>query len=400
MNIIYKLKGKISTKKNWLFLLIAIIIGEFHDFILRIQDFFWIIKKFLGLVKFETRDGKKTYGDKLCIFALYQKGRIERNVFHQLEEITRQGFSLHVVSNLEIQPDDLSRLETLCVKITIRDNIARDFGAYKDGVLYELERMKKEHYVKSMLLMNDSIYFPTHDPSAIFKKMEMQEIDFWGLTENFEESFHIQSFFIVFNKEVICSLAFLNYWRSYAYNSTRVYAIQKGEVGLTKSMIAAGFRSLVAYPSEELYKHIIDAENKDLAQILSWLPSYLSDQIYASYGNSYRLIYGDFKFIEGATEPEMFREQFAKDKIRHDLINYFQFSSPAHVFFFYLNRIGYPCLKKDLCYRGMYSFTELFSNLTVTTDLEMNDIRNGFYRKGLLGNDTLKNQFLAMGGYI
>ena len=81
MNLIYKIKNNIPRKKSKLLYFVAILVGEANDFFIRVRDVFWIIKKSLGIVNLETIDGEKLYGDKICIFALYQKNNIEKKCF-------------------------------------------------------------------------------------------------------------------------------------------------------------------------------------------------------------------------------------------------------------------------------------------------------------------------------
>ena len=62
------------------------------------------------------------------------------------------------------------------------------------------------------------------------------------MTDNHEIAYHLQSYFIVFKKTVIYSKAFRNFWASVKAEPTKDDVIRKYEVGLTQTLISAGFK--------------------------------------------------------------------------------------------------------------------------------------------------------------
>jgi hypothetical protein len=399
MTPFHRLSKRLIDRGSFLVRMLSILVGELVDAKQRWKDISWYAIRGRKKLHLTHVNGDRSYGENICVFALYQKNGIEENVFFQLSEIVRQGYSLHVVSNLPVNDADLRRLKAMCVNITIRDNVGRDFGAYKDGVLFELDRFREGGEINSLLLMNDSIYFPLHDPTEIFESMSSQKVDFWGLTENFEISYHVQSFFIVFNKSVVESDRFYQYWSRYKYNSTRRYAIYKGEIGLSRMLIRAGFCSAVAYPAEDF---VNDLQGRDIdyyAEFLEYLPQLGSKKISSvteAAGQIYRGRHdGEFAIAQGLVGAT-----FLKSEIRKQLVELYQFSSPTHMFYFYLGGKNNPCLKKDICYRGLFDVAEVLAQLHPTTIIDMTEIKASLYRKGVMKNESLLTRLLFIGGYV
>lgn len=72
--------------------------------------------------------------------------------------------------------------------------------------------------------------------------MSGTDADFWGITDSHEFSPHLQSYFMVFKKSVVNSDAFRKFWAGFANYTHKGVLIQKGELGLSKTLLRAGFR--------------------------------------------------------------------------------------------------------------------------------------------------------------
>jgi rhamnosyltransferase len=133
----------------------------------------------------------------------------------------------------------------------MRGNNGFDFGAWKDGILKD--GWEKLFSYDSLTLMNDTCFGPLFDLENIYLEMEHKDIDFWGLTNNKNDRFgmpkshrpipeHIQSYFICFNKKVINSDFFKNFWENIKYERKLEKVIQKYETQFTKILTNAGFK--------------------------------------------------------------------------------------------------------------------------------------------------------------
>src|SRR5262245_5413245 len=73
---------------------------------------------------------------RVAVFAHFDaEGIVREFVHHYLREINRAGFALVVATNgPRLRAADLERLRPLSALIVRRDNVGRDFGAYRDGI--------------------------------------------------------------------------------------------------------------------------------------------------------------------------------------------------------------------------------------------------------------------------
>jgi lipopolysaccharide biosynthesis protein len=99
------------------------------------------------------------------------------------------------------------------------------------------------------LLTNDSIFGPLFDLAPLFEKMETQkEIDFWGLTDSYEGSWHLQSFFICLSRKVFRSDSFLNFFKQDFDSYPKQELVKNGEILLSTVLIKSGFKVYATSP--------------------------------------------------------------------------------------------------------------------------------------------------------
>ena len=67
---------------------------------------------------------------------------------------------------------------------------------------------------QEMIICNDSIYGPLTNMEDIFDYMDLKGYDFWGLTENYNSEYHLDSYFMVFNQDVVANPKFRQFWQS------------------------------------------------------------------------------------------------------------------------------------------------------------------------------------------
>lgn len=64
-----------------------------------------------------------------------------------------------------------------------------------------------------MIICNDSIYGPVGNIEDIFDYMDLNDYDFWGLTEKYNTTYHHDGYFMVFKNDVIVHPKFQQFWR-------------------------------------------------------------------------------------------------------------------------------------------------------------------------------------------
>lgn len=179
---------------------------------------------------------------RAIVFAHYDKEDIvDPYVFCYLRELKKICRTLIVVSTANLCKQDLDELKIIGCDVIVRDNIGYDFVSYKSGLEY-LNHNKFEEIV----ICNDSVYGPFFDIDKVFKKMDLQRCDFWGITSNDDISFHLQSYFLVFKKSVLNSSAFSDFWVTVDSLDSKNEIIRCYEVGLTQCLLKAGLMASVS----------------------------------------------------------------------------------------------------------------------------------------------------------
>ena len=107
--------------------------------------------------------------------------------------------------------------------------------------------------IEELILCNDSCYAPIHQFKPIFDKMQNEQIDFWGITENIEIARHIQSYFMVFRPQVFKAKVFENFLASVKPQKKVRDVIENYEIGLSQTLIKAQFKCKAYIPYPERY---------------------------------------------------------------------------------------------------------------------------------------------------
>lgn len=187
---------------------------------------------------------------RLCIFAYYDVlGVIDDYVIVLLKETAKIASKIIIVCNGFLRPDQNFDFIDIPYEVHYRKNIGYDAGAYKDALLYFMNKDELNKY-DELILMNDTFYGPFHPWNSIFDCMSRQKCDFWGLTEylnSIEESnvgilSHIQSYFLVFEQKILADTNFMCFWRDLSYPNSYKEAIKNFEVGISQYLIMLGYK--------------------------------------------------------------------------------------------------------------------------------------------------------------
>ena len=177
---------------------------------------------------------------RLCVFAHYDKdNQLDAYVVYYLQKLQEADCDIiFVTTSHHLADEDLAKLKPLCTQIIIRDNFGYDFYSYKIGfdAVDELSRYQQ------VIFTNDSIYGPLFDLTSTFKAMENRSVDMWGLIDSYEYAYHLQSFFLVFNKSGITQPAFKRFWQRARPLTNKTLVITKYEIGISRYFIRKGFR--------------------------------------------------------------------------------------------------------------------------------------------------------------
>lgn len=194
---------------------------------------------------------------RLLIYVHYNKSNsLAEYVEYQLKKITPLFERVVLVTNSQVSAKDKTRLSGLSTDYLQRENIGFDFAAWRDGL--NLVGWKELNKYSSVTLMNDTCFGPIYPMGVVYEKMERQNVDFWGITDhgiskdgmpgtNKSIPYHIQSYMMVYNKNVIKSEVFKNFWESVKDHKEVHKVIQQYETRLTGVLNKADFNSGVYF---------------------------------------------------------------------------------------------------------------------------------------------------------
>lgn len=122
------------------------------------------------------------------------------------------------------------------VELVERENEGYDFYSWKTGI----ESLDLGG-VDRLITCNDSYVGPVVPYGTIVGAMAGVGVDFWGITRTDRREPHIQSYFVAYRRWVLRSAAFARFWTSMVPVSDRLRVIKEYELGLSRSLRAAGF---------------------------------------------------------------------------------------------------------------------------------------------------------------
>jgi rhamnosyltransferase len=163
------------------------------------------------------------------------------------------------ISNSSIQKKDKILLENICDEFIIRNNLGYDFAAWRDGIKHI--GWEKILVYDSVTLMNDSCFGPVYSIESLYNEMESRSADFWGITNhaksidgmpgtNLPIPPHIQSYLTVYNRKVIKSERFQNFWNNIVDYRKIENVIINYETQLTSILTDENFSSQVYFDTE------------------------------------------------------------------------------------------------------------------------------------------------------
>ena len=206
-----------------------------------------------------------------------KKGAVGEYVVHCLKGLQELVSDILVVVNGELSDEGRCALQVLGVDILVRENVGFDFGGWKEGIKYY--GYDKISNYDELILTNNSYYGPIYPFSEMWNKMDNIECDFWGINKHCkietklhkngptrQLAEHIQSYWLVFKKQILASLVFKSYWEKLPTYNNMEDAITCGEVGLSTFFESQGFKS-ASYMDCAKYEALIKGNPTFLSDI-------------------------------------------------------------------------------------------------------------------------------------
>lgn len=233
---------------------------KIHSKIQSYQRFFEKGSAFNGHILHKTIF-KSHHGKRLCIFSHFDRyGIVDEYVLYYLQALKENECDIIFVSTApQLNADELKKLDSLCSQIIVKENIGYDFGAWCTGLKESSELL--EHY-DELIICNDSVYAPLYELSSVFTKMENASYDAWSITDSHEVCYHMQSYFLVFNKAIMNNQQFWKFWDNYLVYKNKRNIIEKYEIGLSKFLMKCGYKIGAYCPSKEVTDKIINVTHE------------------------------------------------------------------------------------------------------------------------------------------
>lgn len=165
---------------------------------------------------------------------------------------------LIIVVNGNIESKGYDKLKKYSSDIFVRENLGFDAGGYKDTFTKYISKDEVKQW-DEIIMFNDTFYGPLYSWEDIFKSMENEEVDFWGLSRHPGRLHgskwmpqHIQSYFLVCRKPLISSAAWNEFWMKLIYPVSIQDAIESFEIGFTLYFTKNDFKCKAITDSEKV----------------------------------------------------------------------------------------------------------------------------------------------------
>ena len=370
--------------------------------ILRYQNYWQFLKTFW--VTPTVYRYKEINSDVLVVFAIYEKKNLRADIKNALVELNHLGCSILLVNSRKLSEDSRNELEDYIAIYMERPNYGRDFGSYKDGILWAFRNLEpKFPKLKRMVLLNDSVYYSRNQLQSFFKGLIETDKPVYGATINYQKTPHIGSFCLSVNSDVIRNEKFKKYWVKYRKTDLRAHTIKDGELALSKLLtkLSPGNPPLeVMFSGHEITRRLQDDErllkiihNASRNSERSWdairsnirvemlrmnfhIPLFGSESIIESGENNNRFAFAGtfddgfaaFKSGTYGNEAELYR--IYKKSMLAFISEDFEKRSQIHQNATILPYLGCPIIKLDLEFRGVI---DTFDRITICNALSPDD---------------------------
>lgn len=310
-----------------------------------------------------------------ALFLIYQPKGIPWYVKNALDSLNEAGINVIVIVNHGIDEKRLSTLRENSKTVIIRNNSGFDIGAFRDATIY---LNSQEYEATRVIYLNDSIYFFQGGLTNLFSRLVTSNSDICAPFENWEIHYHIQSFCFAISGRIFRHSIFQNFWERYIPVNSRLWAINKGEVGLSRTMIPLAESIDIVYRPKNLRDHLSEIETLDSRMNLGRLiPMPIRSQS---------------SELCSLTQPEV--PQFFISKIGG--------GSQIHTGgFLYRKYNQCPLIKRDLLYRGQFTIDEIEEALIETGhENHLDEIMTDFRKKGRASQLPIIKRLQAASGII
>lgn len=178
---------------------------------------------------------------RICLFAGYdEQNVIDDYIIYYINKLSLIS-DVHYMADCNLPLFELEKLNNITITASAFRHGKYDFGSWQE-IIKKIGWDRISEY-DELILANDSCFGPLFALEPYFVKMDNNNIDFWGMTKNYEfKKPHLQSYFLVFKKNVFSNNLFQNFFNDIKTQETYVDIIYSYELILTELLSNAGFK--------------------------------------------------------------------------------------------------------------------------------------------------------------
>ena len=178
---------------------------------------------------------RKKISSELCLFVTYAPSNsLKPHVVGHVLALLDEGIDVVLIINSDLKSSDFAIPLSLISRLRgvyFRENKGFDFGAWAQvaQLVHDFNDLDRMYWI------NDSIVGPFDIASynELISKVKTIRSDLVGLTENFFPQYHLQSFFLVFNRRLLKDDIFFSFISSVLNLPTKQNVIDFYETELT-----------------------------------------------------------------------------------------------------------------------------------------------------------------------
>jgi hypothetical protein len=291
---------------------------------------------------------------RFAIFLIWQPKTIPWYVQNAIDALAEAKINVILVVNHPLKGEMRQALAKQSRFILIRDNTGFDIGGYQDATNF----VREQFSIERLLYINDSIYFFRDGLTDMFRRMADSNSDICTVFENWEFRYHVQSFCFSVSRKIFDLPNFVEFWNGYLPVSSRLWAIQRGEIGLSRAIVPVADTFEIIYTPNDIRAHLKDMTISELLRLNTHLP------VRIRLNNSERR-------LQRATVEDYLIEQIS---------SYSQIHTGG---FLYRRYLDAPIIKRDLVYRMQFSIYDVKDCLEASGhEGHIDDILSDMRRKG------------------
>lgn len=175
----------------------------------------------------------------LAVFAQFDpEGIVPAHTLRYLAALAEATSRLVVVSSSPDLSEDGRAALAAHGEVIVRKNQGYDFGSWSTGLRYVGDWDDYDRVV----LCNDSVVGPFAPLTEVLGSRAPSKADFWGIATSREIEPHVQSWFMVYERNALASGEPQRFWAEFEPISDRYRVIRAYEVGASRRFRDAGLR--------------------------------------------------------------------------------------------------------------------------------------------------------------